>query len=356
MKTALYEYHCALGAKMVPFAGWEMPVQYAGILQEHQVVRSDVGVFDVSHMGRVSIEGPEAEKLMDFLSTNTIAGKKEGSATYTVWCHEDGGCVDDLIVYKEAKEKFFVIVNAGNREKDLTHLKRIAERYDVAIKEHYEDGILAIQGPKAEQLLPTLIPGVEEVKPMRFRRFSYQGREITVAGTGYTGSGGYEVYAPSTAIVTLWEALMKKGVQPIGLGARDTLRLEMGYALYGHELSDTIAPTESVSAWTVRMKKESFLGKEALEKLANSGKQRAMYPVILEGKGIAREGYQVFQGEEVLGVVTSGTFSPSMGFAIALILVERKLEEGENVEIQIRKNRCQARVVKLPFYEVAVNV
>jgi len=354
MRTGLYDRHVALGAKMVDFAGWEMPVQYSGVIQEHIAVRENVGIFDVSHMGRVLIKGPEAEKLMDYLSTNRIAGKKDFSATYTVWCDQSGGCVDDLIVYKEGEDRFFIIVNAGNRDKDLNHLKKVAEGFDVTIEERYQDGILAVQGPNARPLMTRLFPEAENVRPMRFASVEFEGHQVILSGTGYTGSGGFELYGPMEAIISLWGWALEEGkafgIQPIGLGARDTLRLEMGFPLYGHELSDDIFPTESVASWTVKLDKEDFLGKEALEKFESQGKKRQESGVVLKGRGIAREGYRVFKGERQIGEVTSGTMSPSLKQAIAMILVDGKLEQGENIEIDIRGKRVQAEVVPLPFW------
>lgn len=354
MKTGLYDRHIALGAKMVDFSGWEMPVQYSGVIQEHNTVREKVGIFDVSHMGRVLIKGPDAEKLMDYLSTNRIAGKKNYTATYTVWCNQSGGSVDDLIVYKEGPESFFIIVNAGNRKKDLDHLKSAAENFNVSIEEKYEDGILAVQGPNARPLMSKLFSEAEHVRPMRFALVDFQGDQIVLSGTGYTGSGGFELYGPAEAIASLWDILLQEGkaydIQPIGLGARDTLRLEMGFPLYGHELSDTIAPTESVASWTVKMDKENFLGKKALERLEENGGKRQEAGVILKERGIAREGYAVYKDKRKIGTVTSGTMSPSSKRAIAIILVDGKVEEGENVAIDIRGKRVEAEVVPLPFW------
>lgn len=355
MKTGLYERHCVLGAKMVDFAGWEMPVLYKGIIQEHMAVRNDVGVFDTSHMGRILINGPDAEKFLDFLSTNKIAGKKDLTATYTVWCHENGGCIDDLIVYKQSSDNFFVVVNASNREKDLDHLRRYSSNFDVMIEERFDDGILAIQGPKAKALVAKIFDESNILKPMRFLPLEYKGTEIILSNTGYTGSGGFEIYTPTSAIVELWDRFLILGqeyaIRPVGLGARDTLRLEMGFALYGHELSDEIAPTETVSAWTVKWDKENFLGKQALEVLENSAKKRSQYGVILADRGIAREGYKVYKDDIQIGYVTSGTMSPSLNQAIAIVLVEGKLHEGDNVDVQIRNKRSLAKVINLPFYQ-----
>lgn len=349
MRTALFDRHCALGAKIVEFCGWEMPVQYQGIIPEHKTVREKVGIFDVSHMGRILVEGADAEKYLDYLSTNAISGKEAGSATYTVWSTPKGGCVDDVIVYKIDSTHFFVIVNAGNRQKDLAHLKQQSMGFNVQIQDRFqEEGIIAIQGPKALNLISEIFPEAQQLKFMHFVLFD---NGIILSATGYTGSGGFEVYAPHALIVKLWDQLLeqgqKYGIAPIGLGARDTLRLEMGYALYGHELSEEISANESVSAWTLKWGKD-FLGKEAMQKIEPN--KRREYGVVLLEKGIAREGYEVFHHDQSVGKVTSGNYSPTLDKAIAIILVKEKLSKGDIVEIQIRNNRIKAEVVELPFY------
>lgn len=354
MKTALYEEHLALGAKMAAFGDWEMPIQYKGIIHEHLTVRNHAGIFDVSHMGRIIIEGKDAESLLDFLSTNVIQSKSNGSAIYTVWCDNNGKCLDDLIVYKETNQKFFIIVNAANRQKDLNHLKQQASNLDVIITDTYNDGgILAIQGPKAASVINLLSPQASNIKPMHFGEVAYENQKVLIARTGYTGEDGFEIYASNETTVKLWHFFLRKGqpynLEPIGLGARDTLRLEMGYALYGHEINETIAPTESVSAWTVKSGKHDFLGKGSLEAIPA---KRHEYGVILQDKGIAREGFEVFDAMgSNIGKVTSGTFSPSLNQAIAIVLVVKNLQEGDNVDIKIRQNLCRATVVHLPFLQ-----
>ena len=352
MKTALYDRHSALGAKIVPFSGWLMPIQYKGIIHEHHAVRNNAGLFDVSHMGRILVSGKEAEQFLDYLSTNKIAGKPDFSATYTVWPNVDGGSVDDVIIYRENAHHFFIIVNAGNRQKDLDHLTRESSNFDVQIAPCFDtEGILALQGPQALTILQEIIPDAVKVKPMRFVKTHYNGHPIILSGTGYTGAGGCEIYGYKEDIVSLWDQLIAKGVEPIGLGARDTLRLEMGYALYGHELADDIAANESISSWTVRFEKPSFLGREPMRQLEANPAKRYTYGVILKDPGIAREGYPVFQGDQQIGKITSGTMSPSINKAIALILVDRKLKKGDSIEIQIRQSRAKAEVIQLPFYK-----
>lgn len=350
MRTALYDRHCALGAKMVSFAGWDMPLQYKGIIAEHNCVRKAVGLFDVSHMGRINIEGEEAELFLEYLSTNSILGKPIGSATYSVWCHENGNSIDDVIIFKEALDRFFVIVNASNRQKDLSHVLFHAKNFKVKIQDCFSDnGILALQGPLAEVLLKSMIPDLPIIDSMHF----IHSNNAIISRTGYTGAGGFEIYATNHDIQEWWDNLLiagkQFGIEPVGLGARDTLRLEMGFALYGHELSDTIAPTESVSRWTVKWKKGSFLGRQSLEELEKSQHRRSAYGIILLDRAIAREGYPVFHEENEIGLVTSGTFSPTLQQAIAIVLVKQKLNEGEIVHVKVRDQVCRAQVVKIPF-------
>lgn len=339
---------------MAPFAGWEMPIQYKGVIAEHQAVRQSVGLFDVSHMGRISVIGPDAEKLLEKLSTNQISGRAPFSATYTVWCCEDGGSVDDLMVYQfDSSDRFFLVANAGNRQKDLEHLVQASKGLNVEIRDHFQGwGILALQGPKAELLLSEFYPAALGLKPMHFMTVQESGHEVIISRTGYTGAGGVELFAPNELMISLWDGFLKKGqaygIEPVGLAARDTLRLEMGFALYGHELTDEIAPTESVSAWTVKWDKD-FIGKEALEKLEKSGEKRKAYGVKLIDRGIARQGFSVLKEGHEIGIVTSGSYSPTLNAAISLILVQSPLQIGEMIDIQIRQSLCKAQVVQLPF-------
>lgn len=356
MKTALYEEHENLGAQIVDFCGWQMPLKYEGVIAEHMAVRNNVGIFDVSHMGRVEVEGPQAEEFLNYLSTNIISGKKDFSATYTVWADETGGSVDDVIIFRIDAERFFVVVNAGNRDKDLAHMKQHAANFDVRIRDRFqEEGILAVQGEKAEELVKGIFPGAEDLGFMCFMPVEWGGAQFYLAKAGYTGSPGFELYVPNTVIAQLWNTFLGEGkaygIQPVGLAARDTLRLEMGFALYGHELSDSIAPNESVASWAVKLKKDKFLGKDALAKKAEASDKRKQYGVLLLDKGVAREGYSVLKDGEVIGTVTSGTQSPCLQQGIAIVLVQASLKAGDQVEIQIRQRLVKAEVVKLPFWK-----
>lgn len=349
MKTVLYDTHCALGAKMVDFAGWMMPVQYQGILAEHNAVRHHAGIFDVSHMGRVVVTGPDSEKFLDYLCTNTIVGKQDGTATYTVLAEAAGGSVDDVIVYKWNAESYFVICNASNRGKDLQHMQEVGRAFDVQISDRFaQEGILSIQGPAAMKIVAEIFPQAAQLKPMHFCEAQFNKETLIVSATGYTGEKGVEIYASNPVVNILWEQFLSLGAVPVGLGARDTLRLEMGYALYGHELSDTIAATESVSAWTVKWNKD-FLGKEALKALENSPEKRSEHGVVLLDPGVARAGYEVVHNGKVIGSVTSGTHSPTLNQSIAIVLVKAKLKIDDVVEIKIRSQLCKAKVVDLPF-------
>ena len=332
MRTALYDRHIQLGAKMVDFAGWEMPIQYSGIVREHLAVRNKAGLFDVSHMGCIHVEGPDAEEFLDYLSTNKIKGKQDFSATYTVWCAENGTCIDDVIIYKISQTHFFVIVNASNRQKDLDHLQRESQKFNVRITPYFSGGIIAIQGPQALPIVSKIFPEASTLENMHFKILSFNYQNIYLSATGYTGAGGFEIYGNEEAIVELWDRLLNEGntlgIIPVGLGARDTLRLEKGYALYGHELSEEIVASETVSAWTIKKAKKNFLGEQAIDLLENTPQKRHSYGIVLKDKGIARQGHTIWKEGHQIGRVTSGTFSPSLNKAIAIGLVTEKLQPG----------------------------
>lgn len=356
MKTALFEKHEALGAQIVDFCGWEMPLRYSSVVAEHQAVRERIGVFDVSHMGRIEVLGPEAEAYLNYLSTNRIDGKADASATYTVWAQEDGGAIDDVIIYRHHAQHFFVVVNAGNRAKDLAHMQQHASSFDVEIRDLFDsDGILAVQGKLAPDLIHSLFPETAALKFMSFTTIDWENHQFLIARVGYTGSPGFEIYAPNHSLPAIWDHLFisgkDQGIEPVGLGARDTLRLEMGFALYGHEINETIAPTESVASWAVKLKKEDFVGKEALVAKKESGTQRKEYGILITDKGIPREGYPIFYRDEEIGSVTSGNQSPTLKQGIAIILVNTSLNLGDEVQVQIRNKRVNAKVVQLPFWK-----
>ena len=355
MKTFLYDQHQVLGARFVDFAGWEMPLNYQSVVEEHNWVRNHVGIFDISHMGRIFIEGSDAEDFLEYMATNCIEKMPIHKAIYTVLCDVDGGAVDDVIVYRHDQSVFSIVANASNREKDLEHLKLYAHNFEVKVTPHYaKEGILAIQGPLSKKLLKAFFKEIEELPFMRTLSLSWKGESLFISRTGYTGELGYEIYGGLNALLLLWNELFgQKEVElkPIGLAARDILRLEMGYVLYGHELTETIAPIESLAFWTVKWDKDDFLGKEALLKLKENPKKRSQHGLILEEKAIARAGMDVKINGITRGIITSGTFSPSLQKSIAIMMIEGKLDLKDEVTISIRNREVKAEVVGFPFYK-----
>lgn len=349
MKTALYDQHLALSGKMIEFAGFEMPLHYGSSLKEHMAVRQAVGLFDISHMGVIEISGPDAGQLLEYLSTNKILGKDKHVATYTVWAFEEGVCVDDLLVYCEDETHFFIVVNAVNRTKSLNHLTQYAKGFHVHIQERYQDyGILALQGPNALKLISPLFMEAIHLKKMHFTPVHYHGKKLILSRTGYTGELGFEIYGLNELIKELFDWFLNEGppfgLKPAGLAARDTLRLEMGYCLYGHEIGESILVQESLAHWTVH-KEKNFVGKE---KVMISPSRHA-FGVIIEGDKIARESFSVFKDNQLIGHVTSGNYSPTLEKSIALILVKENLKLGDQVFIEIRNKKVAAHVTHLPF-------
>jgi len=356
--TALSKIHEALGAKMVPFAGYNMPVQYEGVKVEHEIVRTGVGVFDVSHMGEFVISGPNALALIQKIATNDASKLKDGKAQYSCMPNNDGGIVDDLIIYRVNEEKYILVVNASNIEKDWnwisSHNDVGAEMRDVS--DDYS--LLAIQGPKAVEAMQSLTEvDLSNIKYYTFQIAKFAGVDnVIVSATGYTGSGGFEIYCKNEDVAEVWakvfEAGADFGIKPIGLAARDTLRLEMGYCLYGNDIDDTTSPIEAGLGWITKFTKD-FVNREQLESQKRTGVERKLVAFEMQERGIPRQGYDIVDGNgNKIGNVTSGTMSPSMGIGIGLGYVPTIFTDvGSNIYIQIRKNRVAAQVVKLPFYK-----
>jgi len=343
MITPIFPFHKE-HAKLMEFAGYEMPLFYTSAIQEAKAVRTRAGLFDVSHMGPIEVLGRDAEQFLDFLATNHIAGKPDGSATYTVLASETGGCIDDVMVMRLSKNRFIVVANAANKEKVLAHFTKEAHAFEhVTIVPLYKKaGLIALQGKEAAN---AIIPEARDLKKhMLASFFDQRFGELIISRTGYTGEDGFEILIDNEIMLSFWQELLakNKNLVPCGLGARDILRLEMGYALYGHELSEDISPLESVSAWTVKLDKPNFFGKETLMKRPHT---RVQQGVILKGQGILREGFLV--GE--LGTLTSGGFSPTLNASIGIALLENKLPVGETVSINIRGREEPAEIVKIPF-------
>jgi len=350
-RTPLYDEHKALGARLVDFAGYEMPVQYEGIKAEHEAVRNHAGLFDVSHMGEAVFRGPEAEAAVQRLVTRDVGRLDSGQAGYCAVCYEDGGTVDDVIVYRR-EDDFLIVINASNREKDVEHFRKNTEDLDVEVADESDDwALLALQGPKAAELLQDLTStDLSGLKPFRFARGEVEGVPALISRTGYTGEDGFEIYLRPDGAPRVWRRLIEAGAAPAGLGARDTLRLEAGLCLYGNELDAETTPLEAGIGFAVHLDKETrFIGQRALL-LEDTGRLRKkLVGFEMEGRGIARHGHHVTSGAEIVGEVTSGTKSPTLDRAIGLALVDPGVDDW--FEIVIRDNPVPAKAVPLPFYK-----
>jgi len=361
-ETPLRQRHVALGARMVPFAGWLMPVQYAGILQEHRAVRSAAGLFDLGHMGQVEIDGPDALPFLQAVTTNDVAALAPGQAQYSLLPNERGGVVDDIIIYRHPiGDGYLVVVNASNAAKDVAWLQaRRAERpeLEVAVEDASDRyGMIAIQGPRAEAIVGRLSDApLATLEPFRWIDAVVAGVPLKIARTGYTGEDGFEFYPPLDRVAELWDALLAAGagdgLQPIGLGARDTLRLEARMSLYGNELADDIGPLEAGLGWAVRLDKGPFVGSDAVAAQKETGPPRRTVGFrLLERGAAARAGHEVQVDGRTVGRVTSGAFSPTLGENIGLALVEQEAAGvGRPLDVVVRNRPLRAVQVKTPFY------
>jgi aminomethyltransferase len=354
VKTCLHDYHVKQGALMSPFGGFDMPIQYTNITDEHNAVRHNVGVFDVSHMGEVRVKGPDAYKFVSHIFVNDVTGAPDGKIFYGMMCYENGGTVDDLLVYKVNEEEYFLVINAANIDKDYAWIVKNAEGFNVELENqspYY--GEVAVQGPKAEDKLVELFDfPIRDLEFYTFKSFQFRGEEIIVSRTGYTGEDGFEVYSSHDTTRFIWEKLMEGGVTPCGLGCRDTLRFEVGLPLYGDELSAEITPLEASLSMFVKFEKPEFIGKEALLQQKQEGVKRRIIGIELEGNAIPRHGYPVEKDGEVIGEVTTGYRSISTGKSVAMAMVNKPYDKlGTEVEIRIRKKTFPGKVVKKRFYE-----
>lgn len=355
-RTALYEAHGAAGARFTEFGGWEMPVQYRGLLKEHAAVREAAGLFDVSHMGEFEVRGAGALAFCLSLATNDASKLAVGRAQYTLLCREDGGTIDDTILYRLGEDRFLFCVNAGNREACGTWFaQHAASRSDVELVDRSEElALIALQGPRAEAVVTAMGSDVIAALP-RFGvvEAALGPAAVIAARTGYTGEDGFEFFVAASDARALWDALGEAGtahgVEPIGLGARDTLRLEAALPLYGHELSATISPLQAGLGWAVKEARGGFPGADALAAERASGPARRLIGLRITGRGIAREGYPVHRGEQQVGMVTSGTRAPTIGEAVALALVDSGAVDGP-FEVEVRGKKIPAERVDLPFY------
>jgi len=358
-RTPLHEVHRACSARMVDFGGWDMPVQYSGIVDEHKTVRSGVGVFDVSHMGEIEIRGPEAMKLVDHVSTNAASRLATGQAQYSGLLYEHGGFVDDILVHKVADDSFFLCVNASNQEKDFEHICA-HNTFDCEVEfasARYAQ--IAIQGPKARDVLGRLTDvNLGAIRYYWFVDGVVAGLNVRIARTGYTGEDGFEIYVTPGEAVNLWGRIIEAGtpfgIKPCGLGARNTLRLESAMSLYGHEIGPSITPFDAGLGWIVKMDKGDFVGRDALVKQRERGVTRKLAGFEMRGRGIARDGYEVFVDGAASGWVTSGSPAPTLDKNIGLcFLPADRAKAGEKIGILIRNQTVEAEVVPTPFYKRA---
>ena len=363
-QTALAQEHRNLGGRMVDFGGWDLPIQYTSVMEEHQACRHAVGLFDVSHMGEVHVEGPDAEAYLNYLVTNDVSKLATEQAQYTVMCHANGGIVDDLVIYRRSPEKFLVVVNASNTDKDFAHMQKVFSEFPKKnlklTNESTQYTQIAIQGRNAAATLQKLTQ--TDLGPIKTYWFK-EGRVLNsvpaiLARTGYTGEDGFEVYVPWSEGPKVWNGLLQAGqefgIKPCGLGARDTLRMEMKYPLYGHELSDETNPLEAGLGWVVKLQKENFVGAHALRSFKEKGLNRKLVGLKMKDRGIARQDYKVFDesGQTQVGIVTSGTQAPSLQTAIAIAYVATPHAEiGSCVSVEVRDKKLQAEVIPTPFYK-----
>lgn len=355
-KTCLYDKHVGLGAQMVPFGGFEMPIQYTDIKSEHEAVRKACGVFDVSHMGEVLVMGPEAEAFVQYIFTNDVADAPVGKIFYGMMLHPTGGTVDDLLVYKMADDRFFLVINAANIDKDYAHIVEQAARFDVVTENQSDQyGQLAVQGPEAEAVCESVLGlACKDLAFYTFTTVEHEGETLIVSRTGYTGEDGFEIYGSHDYIRSAWDALMtsKKAV-PCGLGCRDTLRFEVGLPLYGDELTDELTPLEAGLGIFVKLDKADFLGKEAIARQKAEGLTRKIVGIELSGRAIPRHGYEVVdENENVIGEVTTGYSSISTGKSVCMALVDiAHAKLGTPLRVRIHRKLHEGVVTKKRFYE-----
>lgn len=351
--TPLFDEHVKLEGKMVQFAGYELPVQYpTGITAEHKAVREGCGMFDVSHMGEFIVRGDRAIECVDHVTTNHVARLDVGQAHYSTICNERGTIVDDCLVYRYA-DRLMMVVNGSNKDKDLAHVRAYAGQFGVTIDDRTEDiSLIAVQGPRAQSILQPLASlDLATIKYYHFAEGTVAGAKGTISRTGYTGEDGFELYVEARDAVQVWNTLLQNGVTPCGLGARDSLRLEAGLALYGNDIDDTTTPLEANLAWLVKLQKGDFVGRPALQKQKEAGVERKLAGFTTDDRAFPRPGFPVFVNGAKSGTVRSGTMSPTLGIPIGTAYVPTAAAaEGTPFEIEIRGRRIPVRVAKLPFY------
>lgn len=357
-RTALYEVHRGMGAKLTEFAGWELPVEYTSIREEHLAVRNRAGLFDISHMGEIEVVGKDASSLCQLVTTNDISKLKNFQAQYTLLCNHEGGVIDDIIVYKFGDEHFFICVNAVNTVKDYEWIKGAKGQFRVEVLNRSHDfSQLALQGSYAEKILNDLLDrDLGTLKRFYCQSVDWNGVRVIVARTGYTGEDGFEIFLPWDRARMLWDEILGKGksygIQPCGLGARDTLRVEMGYPLYGHEIDEDTNPFEAGLDRFVRIDKGDFIGKKLLVRSMDMGLEKRLIGFEMIERGIPRQGYGILRNGTVLGKVTSGTLSPSLQKPIGMGYLRTDAETGDGeIQVEIRGTHRKAKIVSIPFYK-----
>ncbi len=346
-RTPLYEAHRRAGARLVPFAGWEMPVQYSGILDESRAVRNNAGIFDISHMGRVHFHGPGSMELLDRLTPNDVRGLAPWNAQYSLLTNPDGGIIDDIIIYRLKDEEFAVVVNASNTPKDLDWIRQHASPGTVIDEYTERTAMIAVQGPNA----PALVNDLADKDLLTLDRFAFTdgyvaGAYTAFCRTGYTGEDGFELIVPADKAEAVWDAVVEAGAMPCGLGARDALRIEAGYPLYGHEIDDSTTPVEAGLMWVVKLDKGDFIGREAVKRARERGASRKLVGLSLQERIVPRQGYTLYVGDEEAGTVTSGVFSPTIERGLGMAYVKPAYSKsGTVVDVQIRANRYRATIV-----------
>ncbi|MGI9196567.1 MAG: glycine cleavage system aminomethyltransferase GcvT [Candidatus Nanopelagicales bacterium] len=350
-ETPLHARHAALGAKMADFGGWDMPIEYAGTVAEHTAVREAVGVFDVSHMGYAEIHGPGAVDWVNTVLASDLTRIVAGQAQYSLLCDAAGGVIDDLIVYRVNDDALFIVPNASNSDAVVATLQAAAQGSGITVDDRREDyAILAIQGPDSDRVLDAVgLPSGHDY--MTFVRGSWRDTPAVVARTGYTGERGYEVLVPADRVVDLWDAVVAAGATPAGLGARDTLRTEMGYPLHGHELSAEISPVQARAGWAIGWDKPAFHGRDALVAEKTAGPRRVLRGLLAQERAIPRAGMSVLREGTVVGELTSGTFSPTLKQGIGLALLDPTVSEGDEVVVDVRGRQARFVVTRPPFVE-----
>lgn len=358
-RTPLYQQHVALGARMVEFSGWEMPVQYSGIIEEHTAVRTRAGLFDVSHMGEFKVEGNDALPFLQYLVPNDVSKLAIHQALYSQLCLPDGGVIDDLLIYRLAEQHYMLVVNAGNIDKDFAWVKEQSRRFPnvTVVDQSSTTALLALQGPAALSILqPLTETNLSGIRYYRCAAGQVVGINCLISRTGYTGEDGFELYCAPADVVQLWQTLLEAGkahgLLPAGLGARDTLRLEAAMCLYGHELDEQTNPIEARLDWSLKLDKGDFIGRDALLKVREQGPRRLLIGIEMVDRGIPRGGYALYDGERRIGTLTSGAPGPTVGKNIGLGYVETaSAVVGQPVQVDIRGKRAAARIVALPFYK-----